>query len=200
MWIRANACRSSVDISTRYMQSRLTARSLLLVAWTPRCACGTHLLGAPTESLPLHIGLQSEACLYRHCTAMLQGHTALVCSLQLTPHTLVTGGADGRVLAFALPDLRVHTRIAAHDSSVTSLQFDEQFLVTGGNDGRVRLFDVGSGAYVRDITAPSDTVWKVVFRREVCAIMCRRAGKTTVEIWSFRPREERGERLRIAGR
>lgn len=131
---------------------------------------------------------------------MLQGHTALVCSLQLTPHTLVTGGADGRVLAFALPDLRVHTRIAAHDSSVTSLQFDEQFLVTGGNDGRVRLFDVGTGAYVRDITAPSETVWKIVFRREVCAIMCRRAGKTTVEIWSFRPREERSERLRISGR
>jgi F-box and WD-40 domain protein CDC4 len=131
---------------------------------------------------------------------MLQGHTALVCSLQLTPQSLVTGGADGRVLAFALPDLRVHTRIAAHDSSVTSLQFDEQFLVTGGNDGRVRLFDVGSGAYVRDITAPSETVWKVVFRREVCAIMCRRAGKTTVEIWSFRPREENSERLRMAGR
>ncbi|KAH9989898.1 WD40-repeat-containing domain protein [Russula compacta] len=127
-----------------------------------------------------------------HCTAMLQGHTALVCSLQLTSHTLVTGGADGRVLAFALPDLRVHTRIAAHDSSVTSLQFDEQFLVTGGNDGRVRLFDVDSGAYVRDVTAPSETVWKVVFRREVCAIMCRRAGKTIVEIWSFRPREESG--------
>jgi len=131
---------------------------------------------------------------------MLHGHTALVCSLQLTPHTLVTGGADGRVLAFAFPDLRVQTRIAAHDSSVTSLQFDEQFLVTGGNDGRVRLFDVGSGAYVRDITAPSETVWKVVFRREVCAIMCRRAGKTTVEMWSFRPREESSERLRIAGR
>ncbi|KAH8990780.1 WD40 repeat-like protein [Lactarius akahatsu] len=106
---------------------------------------------------------------HSHCTAMLQGHTALVCSPQLTPHTLITGGADGRVLAFALPDLRVHARIAAHDSSVTSLQFDDQFLVTGGNDGRVRLFDVGSGAYLRDITAPSETVWKVVFRREVCA-------------------------------
>ncbi|KAH9035019.1 WD40 repeat-like protein [Lactarius pseudohatsudake] len=117
-----------------------------------------------------------------HCTAMLQGHTSLVCSLQLTPHTLITGGADGRVLAFALPDLRVHTRIAAHDSSVTSLQFDDQFLVTGGNDGRVRLFDVGSGAYLRDITAPSETVWKVVFRREVCAVLCRRAGKTTLTL------------------
>ncbi|KAH9034922.1 WD40-repeat-containing domain protein [Lactarius hengduanensis] len=132
-----------------------------------------------------------------HCTAMLQGHTALVCSLQLTPHTLITGGADGRVLAFALPDLRVHTRIAAHDSSVTSLQFDDQFLVTGGNDGRVRLFDVGSGAYLRDITAPSETVWKVVFRREVCAVLCRRAGKTTVEIWSFNPHEQIGEDRRV---
>ena len=121
---------------------------------------------------------------------MLQGHTALVCSLQLTPHTLMSGGADGRVLAFSLPDLRVHARIAAHDSSVMSLQFDEQFLVTGGNDGRVRLFDVGSGTYVRDITAPSETVFKVVFNRGVCAILCRRAGKTTVEIWNFRPQEE----------
>ncbi|KAF8269177.1 WD40-repeat-containing domain protein [Lactarius quietus] len=115
-----------------------------------------------------------------HCIAMLQGHTALVCSLQLMPHTLVTGGADGRVLAFTMPDLRMHTRIEAHDSAVTSLQFDERFLVTGGNDGRVRLFDVGSGTYLRDITTPSEI-------REVCAVMCRRAGGTTVEIWSFRP-------------
>ncbi|KAI0262348.1 WD40-repeat-containing domain protein [Gloeopeniophorella convolvens] len=134
------------------------------------------------------------------CIAMLQGHTALVCSLQLAPHTLITGGADGRVLAFALPDLRVHTRIAAHDSSVTALQFDEHFLVTGGNDGRVRLFDAGSGAYVRDVVIQCETVWKVVFRREVCAVMCRRAGKTTVEIWSFRPGEGRGPRemVRVA--
>ncbi|KAH9064618.1 WD40 repeat-like protein [Lactarius vividus] len=120
------------------------------------------------------------------CIAMLQGHTALVCSLQLTPHTLITGGADGRVLAFALPDLRVHTRIAVHDSSVISLRFDDQFLVTGGNDGRVRLFDVGSGVYLRDITAPSETVWKV----SAC-------GKTTVEIWSFKPHDQIGEDRRV---
>ena len=123
---------------------------------------------------------------------MLRGHTALVCSLQLTPHMLVSGGADGRVLAFALPDLRVHARIAANDSSITSLQFDERFLVTGGNDGRVRLFDVGSGAYIRDVTELSETVWKVVFRHEVCAIMCRRAGETVIEIWNFRPQEDSG--------
>jgi len=71
---------------------------------------------------------------------MLQGHTALVYSLQLTLHTLVTGGADGRVVVFALPDSRVNTRIVPYDSTITSLQSDGhwQFLVT----------DVASGAYV----------------------------------------------------
>src|SRR5260221_4403355 len=58
---------------------------------------------------PSRISHQSGAHLHRHCTTMLQGHTALVCSLQLTPHTLVTGGVDGCVLAFALPDLHVPT-------------------------------------------------------------------------------------------
>ncbi|KAI0057365.1 WD40 repeat-like protein [Artomyces pyxidatus] len=123
------------------------------------------------------------------CIAMLQGHTALVCQLQISPTMLATGGADGRVIVFALPDLRVQARIAAHDSSVTSLQFDGEFLVTAGNDGRVRLFEAATGNYVRELSDHSDTVWKVVFRREGCAVLCRRLGKTTVELWSFRPRE-----------
>jgi len=124
----------------------------------------------------------------RHCLALLQGHTALVCQLQLSRTLLATGGADGRVITFALGDYTVQHRIAAHDSSVTSLQFDGQFLVTGGNDGRVRLFETATGNYVREMCEPSEIVWKTVFRREVFAVMCKRAGKTAVEIWSFTPR------------
>src|SRR5258708_29166793 len=104
---------------------------------------------------------------------MLNGHIALLWYLQLTPQTLVTGGADGRVLAFALPDLRVQTRIAAHDSSVTSLQFDEQFLVTGGNDGRGSLFDVGSGALLPDNIRPSQTGGEVDVIREGGVVIFR---------------------------
>ncbi|KAF7317915.1 hypothetical protein MKEN_00879600 [Mycena kentingensis (nom. inval.)] len=157
------------------------------------------------------------------CLALLQGHTALVCQLQLSPSLpslphpnpiLVTGGSDGRVITFSLASYTPLHRIAAHDSSVTSLQFDARWLVTAGNDGRVRLWEVRTGAYVRELTEGSESVWKVCFgggREElslcdteatdeemfeghngggdVIAIMCRRAGKSVMEIWSFRPRD-----------
>lgn len=137
------------------------------------------------------------------CTALLQGHTALVCQLQLsvTSNLLATGGSDGRVITFSLETYTPLHRIAAHDSSVTALQFDDEFLVTGGNDGRVRLWDVRSGSYIREMCEGSESVWKVGFGggnglsegggREVLAIMCKRNGKTAVEIWSLRPRPVR---------
>jgi F-box and WD-40 domain protein CDC4 len=124
------------------------------------------------------------------CIALLQGHTALVCQLQLSPTLLATGGSDGRVITFSLATFAALHRIAAHDSSVTALQFGRHFLVTGGNDGRLRLFEVATGNYVRELSEPSESVWKVVCRGDTCAVMCKRGGKTVVEIWSFRPRVE----------
>ncbi|KAH9167086.1 hypothetical protein EDB89DRAFT_1910283 [Lactarius sanguifluus] len=90
---------------------------------------------------------------------------------------VTSGGLDTTTRHYCTAMLQGHTAL-----------FDDhrQFLVTGGNDGRLRLFDVGSGAYLRDITAPSYTVWKVVFRR-----------KTMVEIWSFNPHEQIGEDRRV---
>lgn len=126
------------------------------------------------------------------CTALLQGHTALVCQLQLSPsHSLLaTGGSDGRVITFSLSTYLPLHRLAAHDSSVTALQFDGRFLVTGGNDGRVRLFETGSGRYVRELSEEGECVWKVGYTKDgTCAVMGKRAGKTVMEIWSFRPRE-----------
>lgn len=135
------------------------------------------------------------------CIALLQGHTALICQLQISASSLVlaTGGSDGRVILFCLETFRPLRRIAAHDASVTALQFDDDFLVTGGNDGRVRLWDVKTGSFVREMSEGSESVWKVGFGggdarigqgcgREVLGIMCKRNGKTAVEIWSLRPR------------
>ncbi|KIJ65491.1 hypothetical protein HYDPIDRAFT_88286 [Hydnomerulius pinastri MD-312] len=124
------------------------------------------------------------------CIALLQGHTALVCQLQLSPTAglLATGGSDGRVITFDLHKYTSLQRIAAHDSSVTSLQFDSNFLVTGGNDGRVRMYETQSGAYVRDLSERCESVWKVACKGGTCAIMCKRSGKTVIEIWTFRPK------------
>ena len=79
-----------------------------------------------------------------------------MCQLQLSPTLLATGGADGRVITFALDTLSARARIAAHDSSVTALQLGGPLLVTGGNDGRVRVFDVRTGNFVRELGAPGE--------------------------------------------
>ena len=41
---------------------------------------------------------------FRHCTAMLQGHTVLVCSLQLTLHTLMADRRCGRRRSYEVSD------------------------------------------------------------------------------------------------
>ena len=132
----------------------------------------------------------------RACLALLQGHTALVCQLQLSPTMLATGGSDGRVIVFALDkSFTALQRLSAHDSSVTGLQLDERFLVTSGNDGQVRLYrfdsttSPGKYVFVRELTEPTESVWKIAFTRETCAIMSKRGGKTVMEIWSFRPED-----------
>lgn len=127
---------------------------------------------------------------HRQCIALLQGHTALVCQLQLCPTTglLATGGSDGRVITFDLHNYTSLQRISAHDSSVTSLQFDSNFLITGGNDGRVRMYETQSGAPVRDLSERCESVWKVACKGGTCAITCKRSGKMVIEIWTFRPR------------
>ena len=131
----------------------------------------------------------------RECLALLQGHSALVCQLQLSPTILATGGSDGRVITFSLETYTALQRIAAHDSSIISLQFDKNFLVTGGNDGRVRLYETETGNYVRELNEPGECVWKVAFVKCTCAIMCKRAGKTVVEIWSLGKTKKRQQRL-----
>ena len=176
------------------------ASSSLQEAWTPPCD-----YGIPSTGMVDFFTSYCSALTHIYdsqCLQLLQGHAALVCQLQLTDTTLATGGSDGRVIIFQLPptassfvpseatyDNRCK-RIAAHDSSVTSLQLDSHFLVTGGNDGLVRLYDANTGEYIRDLSTPAEQVWKVAHRYDKCVIMCKRAGKTVMEIWSLRPSEE----------
>jgi F-box and WD-40 domain protein CDC4 len=137
---------------------------------------------------------------YRECIVLLQGHTALVCTLQLCTAAgfLATGGSDGRVLTFSLPTasqtpplpapnpaFAPQLRIPAHDSSVTALHASARRLVSGGADGRVRVFRRNDGAPVREIGTPMEVVWKVAVGGGVLGVAGRRAGKMVVELWAF---------------
>jgi WD40 repeat protein len=173
---------------TRYTLLPLTGYVLPPVGWTRLSGCGMPPPGASnlrTFVLIYHSRHMESVPLFSTCTALLQGHTALVCQVQLSPTVLATGGSDGRVITFCLQTFSALHRIDAHESSVTSLQCDPRFLVTGGNDGRARLFEMETGRYVRELSERSESVWKVVHRGDVCAVMCKRAGKTVMEIWNF---------------
>lgn len=130
--------------------------------------------------------------------ALLQGHTSLVGQVILlpaspatsTPATLVTGGSDGRVIVFDLSTFDTVHRLCAHDNSVTCLQVDERFIVTGGNDGRIKLWDFRTGLLVRELIEPCGAVWRVVFRDDKCVTLCRRDGKTLMDVRTFRPSEQ----------
>lgn len=133
--------------------------------------------------------------------ALLQGHTSLVGQLHLDPvaNVLVTGGSDGRVIVFDLDHFAAsgstgsaaapRFRLSAHDNSVTCLQFDDRFVVTGGNDGRVKLWDFRDGRFVRELAEPCDVVWRVAIRDDKCVILCKRDGKTVMDVRTFRPTE-----------
>ena len=108
----------------------------------------------------------------------------------MSPTTLVTGGSDGSVRVWSLETFSPIHRLAAHDNSVTSLQFDEQRIVSGGSDGRVKVWDLSTGQLIRELSQPAEAVWRVAFESETAVVMASRAGRTIMEVWDFRPREE----------
>ncbi|QRV73709.1 F-box/WD repeat-containing protein pof7 [Ceratobasidium sp. AG-Ba] len=124
------------------------------------------------------------------CIALHQGHTSLVGQIQLLGNTLVTGGSDGRVILYNTATLDTNHRLSAHDNSVTCLQFDERYVISGGSDGCVKMYDMKTGRFVREMTAPCEAVWRVCFKEDLNVIMCRRAGRTVIEIWTFQPTDE----------
>ncbi|QRW16806.1 F-box/WD repeat-containing protein pof7 [Rhizoctonia solani] len=141
-----------------------------------------------TGSLDSHVRIWSAST--GDCIALLQGHTSLVGQIQLLGNILVTGGSDGRVIVYDTATLETVHRISAHDNSVTCLQFDERYMVSGGSDGSVKMYDMKTGQFVREMTTPCEAVWRVSFRDDKCVMMCRRSGRTVMEIWTFRPTDE----------
>jgi len=139
------------------------------------------------------------------------GHTSLVGQIQMRGNTLVTGGSDGSVRVWDLEKLRCTTRMAAHDNSVTSLQFDDKIIVTGGSDGYVKvcpktsftynqIWDLKTGTYIRDMTTPADSVWRVGFSEERAVVMSSRSGHTSMEVFSFEPAEMVAEKTAARAR
>ena len=113
----------------------------------------------------------------------LAAHDSSVSGLQLDERFLVTSGNDGRVRLYAFEP--------AAEPVVDSDDEDEDepspSAGGGAGAGRGRSAAVAQCRYVRDMCEPSESVWKVAYTRETCAVLCKKAGKMVVEIWSYKP-------------
>ena len=50
-----------------------------------------------------------------------------------------------------------------------------------------RLADFKTGAFIRELAEPCEAVWRVTFRDDRCVILCRREGRTLMDVRTFRP-------------
>ena len=110
----------------------------------------------------------------------IHAHDSSVTVLQFDPHFLVTGGSDGKVKLFESGMGVVGQSGAGGYGSASGY---------GGGGSASGGSVSGRGEYVRDLTNPVESVWKVCFKNDVCVICCKRWGKTVIEIWSFRPED-----------
>jgi F-box and WD-40 domain protein CDC4 len=145
-------------------------------------------------SVPL---LACHQLTFSDCLALLQGHTSLVGQIQLIGDRLLTGGSDGRVIVFDLSTYECLHRLCAHDNSVTCLQFDDRFVISGGMDGRVKLWDIRTGMFIRELTKPCTSVWRIGCRDDRVVILAQRGTRTVLEVLTFRPGEVMGKTLEV---
>jgi hypothetical protein len=86
-----------------------------------------------------------------------------------------------RVIVFDLSTFVCLFNLLAHDNSITCLQFNDRFIVSGGNDGRLKLWDLRSGAFVRELTKPCKAIWRVTFNDDKCVVLLKRGGRPVME-------------------
>lgn len=75
------------------------------------------------------------------------------------------------------------------------MQFDDRFVISGGLDGRVKLWDIQTGTFIRELTQPCTTVWRIGFRDDRVIILAQRGTRTVLEVLTFRPGEVMGRSL-----
>jgi F-box and WD-40 domain protein CDC4 len=109
--------------------------------------------------------------------------------MQVIGNHLVTGGSDGRVILYDLASYECLHRICAHDNSITAMHFDERYILSASNDGRIKLWDTRTGDFIRELSMPSEGIWRLAVKDDRVYIFLSRERKTVIEFLTFRPEE-----------
>jgi F-box and WD-40 domain protein CDC4 len=115
------------------------------------------------------------------CLRTLEGHTSLVGLLGLTPNFLVSAAADSTLRVWDPSDGSCRHVLAEHQGAITCFQHDEQKVISG-SDGTLKMWDVRTGAFVRDLLDGLTGVWQVGFDDRFCVAAVQRNGQSEFHI------------------
>lgn len=118
------------------------------------------------------------------CLHVLQGHTALVGLLALSPNYLVSAAADASLRVWDTNTQSLQNIFDSHGGAITCFAHDETKVVSG-SDGCLKLWDIKTGQFVRDLVSGIQSVWQVVFKDNMLVAATSRGGGTVFEIFKF---------------
>ncbi|KAK4688612.1 F-box and WD-40 domain protein CDC4, partial [Tremellales sp. Uapishka_1] len=123
--------------------------------------------------------VSSGECLYT-----LTGHTSLVGLLGTSPNHLVSAAADASLRIWDSNSQQLKHVLSSHTGAITCFQHDETKVVSG-SDGTLKLWDIKTGAYVRDLVVGISSVWQVQFNGSLLVAASNRNGSTVFDVFNF---------------
>ncbi|WWD20706.1 hypothetical protein CI109_105182 [Kwoniella shandongensis] len=118
------------------------------------------------------------------CLHTLTGHTSLVGLLGLSPNYLVSAAADASLRIWDPDTCQQKNVLASHGGAITCFQHDETKVVSG-SDGTLKLWDIRTGAYIRDLVVGISSVWQVAFNGNLLVAASNRGGATVFDVFNF---------------
>ncbi|KAI9256182.1 WD40-repeat-containing domain protein [Sporodiniella umbellata] len=118
------------------------------------------------------------------CLKRLEGHTLLVGLLGLTPHYLVSAAADATLRVWSPESGVCQHALSGHSNSITCFQHDNDKVISGA-EGGLKMWDIKTGAFIRDLITDVDGVWRVAFDERRCIAALQRKNETYFRILDF---------------
>ncbi|ORX41010.1 hypothetical protein BD324DRAFT_640711 [Kockovaella imperatae] len=118
------------------------------------------------------------------CLQTLSGHTSLVGLLGASPNYLVSAAADGCLRVWDQNNGDLKHILASHTGAITCFQHDETKVISG-SDGALKLWDIRTGAYIRDLVVGITSVWQVSYHDNILVAASNRGGSTVFDIFDF---------------